>query len=65
MRFHEKMRVIFKGISGVLAAIAIIGFMGTAGSDFLGNISYLQMLLQLVIFSCILAASLLLYWFIK
>ena len=61
MRFQEKIRI----ISGLLAAIAVIGLIGTTGSDFLGNISYMQMVLQLIIFSCFMAASLAIYWFIK
>ena len=65
MRFYEKVRAILKYISGLPAAIAIVGFIGAAGSDFLGNISYLQITLQLTIFSCLMAASLAFYWFIK
>lgn len=65
MRFQEKIRTILKCVSGLLAAIAIIGLIGTTGSDFLGNISYLQTVLQLIIFSCFMAASLAMYWFIK
>lgn len=65
MRFQEKIRIILKYVSGLLAAIAVIGLIGTTGSDFLGNISYLQMVLQLIIFSCFMAASLAIYWFIK
>lgn len=65
MRFQEKIRTILKYVSGLLAAVAIIGLIGTTSSDFLGNISYLQMVLQLVIFSCFMAASLAIYWFIK
>ena len=62
MRFQEKIRIILKYVSGLLAAIAVIG---TTGSDFLGDISYMQMVLQLIIFSCFMAASLAIYWFIK
>ena len=43
MRFQEKIRIILKYVSGLLAAIAVIGLIGTTGSDFLGNISYMQM----------------------
>ena len=39
MRFQEKIRIILKYVSGLLAAIAVIGLIGTTGSDFLGNIS--------------------------
>ena len=46
MRFQEKIRTILKYVSGLLAAIAVIGLIGTTGSDFLGNISYMQMLLS-------------------
>ena len=60
MRFQEKIRTILKYVSGLLAAIAVIGLIGTTGSDFLGNISYMQM-----VFSCFMAASLAIYWFIK
>ena len=49
MRFQEKIRIILKYVSGLLAAIAVIGLIGTTGSDFLGNISYMQMVLQLVV----------------
>ena len=49
MRFQEKIRIILKYVSGLLAAIAVIGLIGTTGSDFLGNISYMQMVLQLII----------------
>lgn len=65
MRFQEKIRTILKYVSGLLGAIAIIGLIGTTGSDFLGNISYLQMVLQLIIFSCFMGGSLAMYWFIK
>lgn len=65
MRFQEKIRTILKCVSGLLAAIAIIGLIGTAGSDFLGNMGYLQMVLQLIIFSCFMAVSLAICWFIK
>lgn len=65
MRFQEKIRIILKYVSGLLAAIAVTGLIGTTGSDFLGNISYLQMVLQLIIFSCFMAASLAICWFIK
>ena len=61
MRFQEKIRIILKYVSGLLAAIAVIGLIGTTGSDFLGNISYMQMVLQLIIFSCFMAASLAIY----
>lgn len=65
MRFQEKIRAILKYVSGLLATIAMLGLIGTAGSDFIGNISYLQMVLQLIIFSCFMAASVAIYWFIK
>ena len=39
MRFQEKIRTILKYVSGLLAAISVIGLIGTTGSDFLGNIS--------------------------
>ena len=65
MRFQEKIRIILKYVSGLLAAIAMIGLIGTTGSDFLGKISYFQMVLQLIILICIMVASLAIYWFIK
>ena len=65
MRFQEKIRIILKYVSGLLAAIAMIGLIGTTGSDFLGNISYFQMVLQLIILICIMVASLAIYWFNK
>ena len=65
MRYQEKIRLTLKYVYGSSAALAVIGLIGTTGSDFLGNISYMQMVLQLIIFSCFMAASLAIYWFIK
>ena len=65
MHMKKKLRVICKYLSGILAAVALLGFLGTLGADFLGNISYSQMLIQLLIFASFMTGSVILQWIMR
>lgn len=65
MRMKKKLRIVCKYLSGILAVVALFGLLGTLGADFLGNISYTQLLIQLLICAFFMTGSVILQWIIR